>query len=45
MMDFVIRTPEGDVSVTMPEFMELFEHRITLKQLFLRRELEESLTK
>lgn len=40
MMEFYARTPDGQcISLDLWEYLALFEHRLTLNQIMLRKEL------
>ena len=42
MMEFCVNTPSGRVMLNMTEFFAVFEHRLTLDQVLLRRSLHNS---
>lgn len=44
MMTYCVNTPHGAIEVSMSEFFDLFEHRLSLKQVLLRRKLREAMT-
>ena len=42
MMTFQINTPRGPVEVSMSEFFDIVERRLSLKQVLLRRALKDT---